>query len=155
MPRKQAVKADSVLPKAQKSAVKTLKQLPVGPVTAESGRFQPGTSGNPAGRPIGAKNAVTRLKVELELAVRTHNNAPTAEKVVAVLQEVYNAAMDGSRQAQKLYLDYTLSKPRDSEEDADNKAREYRFLVVDARQASREEPKPISGETFDNPPQDS
>lgn len=127
-------------------------QLPEsGSAATDGGLFPKGKSGNPAGRPKGSKNLSTRLKNDMELAVR---QAISVADVIEVWNEVVKAAKDGSRQAQKLVLDYTLTKPRDADDDEDKGAREYRFLVIDARSIDREEPKPVSGETYDNPPQD-
>jgi hypothetical protein len=122
-----------------------------GSAATDGGRFPKGTSGNPAGRPKGSKNLATRLKNDLELAVR---QAISVQDVIEVWTEVVKAAKDGSRQAQKLVLDYTLTKPREADEDDDKAPREYRFLVIDARQIEREEPKPVSGAIYDNPPQE-
>lgn len=79
-----------------------------------SGLWQPGQSGNPAGRPKGRKSQITQLKQELEIAVRD-NLDPKA--IRGILQAMADKAMEGNVGAAKLILDKVLSNAREAEEE--------------------------------------
>jgi len=67
-----------------------------------NGRFEPGRSGNPAGRPKGARGHAT-LAAEAMLE----------EKVQAVIDNLIDRALAGSIPATRLCLDRTMVQPRD------------------------------------------
>jgi len=69
--------------------------------TQADGRFKPGESGNPAGRPKGAKNKTTLLAEEA-----------MAEKVGAVVDKLVERALAGSTGAIRQFLDRTMPVPR-------------------------------------------
>jgi len=69
--------------------------------TQVNGRFKPGESGNPAGRPKGAKNKATLLAEEA-----------MAEKVGAVVDKLVERALAGSTTAIRQFLDRTMPMPR-------------------------------------------
>jgi len=69
--------------------------------TQADGRFRPGESGNPAGRPRGAKNKATILAEEA-----------MAEKVGAVVDKLVERALAGSTSAIRQFLDRNLPMPR-------------------------------------------
>lgn len=85
-------------------------------VRDEQGRFPKGVSGNPAGRPKNARNAITDIKQELELAVR-QNMSPI--KIAQVVDKMYELALEGSVGAAKLLLDKTISNARTETDDQD------------------------------------
>ena len=71
--------------------------------TAEApanGRYKPGASGNPAGRPKGAKNKATFLAEE------------AMEEVSAVVEKLVERALAGSTGAIRQFLDRTMPMPR-------------------------------------------
>lgn len=70
------------------------------------GKFQPGESGNPDGRPKGAKNKITLLKESLELMLRERSEP----RMVAVLDQAIQLAMEGDRAMIKLLLEMHMSK---------------------------------------------
>ena len=70
------------------------------------GKFQPGESGNPDGRPKGAKNKITLLKESLELMLRERSEP----RMVAVLDQAMQLAMEGDRSMIKLLLELHMSK---------------------------------------------
>ncbi len=72
-----------------------------------------GVSGNPAGRPKNAKNEITTLKQDLELAVRKNVSALDIQDIVGAMVE---KAKDGSVQAAKLILDKTISNAKEAED---------------------------------------
>lgn len=70
------------------------------------GKFLPGESGNPDGRPKGSKNKITLLKESLELMLRERSEP----KMVAVLDQAIQLAMTGDRSMIKLLLELHMSK---------------------------------------------
>jgi len=83
-------------------------------IAAHGGMWQPGQSGNPAGRPPGAKGKLTALKRELEIAVRDNLNP----KIIrAILQRMAEQALAGDVKAAKLILDKVLTNASDGEEE--------------------------------------
>lgn len=77
------------------------------------GRFLPGKSGNPAGRPLSAKNQITVKKQQLELAVRDNVHP---DEITEIVKSMIKLAKEGSVQAAKLILDKTVSNARDAED---------------------------------------
>jgi len=69
--------------------------------TQANGRFKPGESGNPAGRPRVAKNKTTLLAEEA-----------MAEKVGAVVDKLVERALAGSTSAIRQFLDRNMPVPR-------------------------------------------
>lgn len=78
------------------------------------GKFVKGVSGNPMGRPKGKKNQITNLKQDLEIAIR-ENMSP--ERVKAVVDAMFAAALEGNVGAGKLILDKVLSNAREAEDE--------------------------------------
>ena len=75
-----------------------------------SGRFEPGNSANPSGRPKGSKNKTTKLREELL--------GPILPEAVEKLHESVKA---GERWAVEMTISYSLPKPKpiDTEEMAE------------------------------------
>lgn len=69
-------------------------------------RFQPGKSGNPAGRPRGSKNAITLLKQSMELELRDQAGPDMA----GVLDKAVELALEGHPGMIKLLLELHMSK---------------------------------------------
>ena len=67
-----------------------------------NGRFEPGRSGNPAGRPKGARGRATLVA-----------DALLEERVKAVVDNLIDRALAGSIPATRLCLDRTMVQPRD------------------------------------------
>lgn len=65
-------------------------------------RFKPGRSGNPKGRPKGAKglNTMVRETLGSKIAVRTANGTKHISRIEAVLQKTVEQAMKGNPRAQ-------------------------------------------------------
>jgi hypothetical protein len=72
----------------------------------EEGKFLPGVSGNPNGRPKGSRNKITLMKLMAEEAVREGN----AEKMLEVCKKVIEQAIDGNIDSQKLVWAAVMSK---------------------------------------------
>lgn len=66
------------------------------------------------GRPKGKKNQITNLKQDLEIAIR-ENMSP--ERVKAVVDAMFAAALEGNVGAGKLILDKVLSNAREAEDE--------------------------------------
>lgn len=108
------------------------------------GKFLPGKSGNPAGLPKGTKQKNRELKDRIELALRQEFRVSDLKRV---WRAVVENAVGGSVGAQKLVLEYTMSKVSDvMKEEEDKGPREYVFYVVDSRAAGETDEKPIEGE---------
>jgi hypothetical protein len=89
-------------------------------IRESNGRFPKGQSGNPAGRPLGSKSKIAKMKQELEVAIREHLQPRHIKEIVnAMVKE----AKGGNVAAAKLILDKVLSNASGSEEDssADNR----------------------------------
>ena len=82
------------------------------------GKFLPGTSGNPNGRPLGKKNQITALKQELELAVRDHIRP---KRIRQIIDAMCVKAIEGNVGAAKLILDKVLSNATDTEDVSEGK----------------------------------
>lgn len=82
----------------------------------EKGQFVAGVSGNPNGRPKGKRNQITNLKQDLEIAVR-ENMSP--ERVQAVVDAMFAAAIEGNVGAGKLLLDKVLSNAKEADDEKD------------------------------------
>ena len=88
--------------------------------------WKPGQSGNPAGRKAGSRNYITKLKQELEIAVRDNLHPK-------VIGEILNAmalkALEGNVGAAKLILDKTISNAKETDEDISG-ATHYVFRIT-------------------------
>jgi hypothetical protein len=85
----------------------------------DTGQFEKGVSGNPAGRPKGRKNEIIELKQDLEIAIRKHL---TPDKVARIVDKMVQLAENGRVGAAKLLLDKVVSNARDGDE-MDDKSR--------------------------------
>jgi hypothetical protein len=75
-------------------------------------RFKPGQSGNPRGKPAGAKNAVTLLKRLLlaPLLVKQNGRETKTSKLRAIVMGLVNRAMQGDYASIRLLLQYGLER---------------------------------------------
>jgi|10_taG_2_1085330.scaffolds.fasta_scaffold76163_2 hypothetical protein len=80
---------------------------------SRDGRWLPGKSGNPSGRPPSRKNQITVLKQDLEIAIR---DGLKKKDINDIVQSMVTLAKTGSVQAAKLVLDKTISNARDVED---------------------------------------
>jgi len=92
------------------------KDTPVATRDPSTGQFVKGVSGNPAGRPVSTKNQLTNVKQEMELAIRK-NMSP--QKISAIVETMYELALEGSVGAAKLLLDKTVSNAKTEEDNTD------------------------------------
>jgi len=72
-----------------------------------SGRFKPGTSGNPRGRPKGARNFVTLLEQELQQTITVNENGKKKKitRQQAMVKRVVTNALNGDAKAILLLID--------------------------------------------------
>jgi Family of unknown function (DUF5681) len=85
--------------------------IPAKPI---NGRYLPGQSGNPAGRPKGAKNKVTLMKLALEGELRTQLGPAMAE----VLAVAITKAKQGNESMIKLLVDKTIPTTKAQDDEA-------------------------------------
>ena len=81
------------------------------------GKWLPGKSGNPRGRPKGSKNRITLLKMMAEEAVREQHTP----QMLAVIKQIIDSAQDGDKEAQRLVWNAIMSRGLS---DSDGKGRE-------------------------------
>lgn len=112
------------------------------------GQFIKGSSGNPAGRPLGARNKIIRQKLALEAAVRDNVSPNEIQKLLKVMMA---EALAGNTAAGKYILDKFLSNAK-VEEEADANDKGIQVVVKNATFAvtAGDEPKPIEGEIIND-----
>ena len=83
-------------------------------------QFQPGQSGNPNGRPKGAKNLKTDLEEELQerIALREGGERRTVSKQRAMLKRLLERALQGDTKAAALLLNMAARLLDQSEDEA-------------------------------------
>lgn len=111
----------------------------------DKGQFVTGVSGNPKGRPKGAKSVIVQQKLALEAAVR---EGVSPEKVADILNKLYEAAMDGDVTAAKYILDKFMSNAK-IEEDDDKADKGVQIVIKNATFGAlngEDNAKPIDGE---------
>ena len=66
-----------------------------------SGRFRPGTSGNPRGRPKGSRNFITLLEQELNKTISVTENGRKRKltRLQAIVKRMVNSALNGDQRA--------------------------------------------------------
>jgi hypothetical protein len=95
-------------------------------IRRHGGMWKPGQSGNPAGRPKGAKNHIKELQRELEIAVRDNLNPRV---IRGILERVAEEALAGDMKAAKLILDKVLSNAGDGGDESNTAPPAFIFQV--------------------------
>ena len=85
---------------------------------SKEGKFLPGTSGNPLGRPVGRKAQIDVLKQELEIAVR---DKLKPQRIINILEKMCSLAEKGDVKAAKLVLSLAVSPAAASSEAAEER----------------------------------
>ena len=82
-------------------------------------QFRPGQSGNPSGRPKGARNFKTELREELSelVTVRDGDREIEVSKQRALIRSVVAAAIDGNQRAAASVLAMCMRMLADAEDD--------------------------------------
>ena len=103
-------------------------------------QFQPGQSGNPAGRPKGARNIKADLREELaELVSYTEGNRPLElSKQRLLVKKLVMAAIDGDARAMATVLSISIralgdDKPDQGEESPEDREIMQAFAIRPAR----------------------
>ncbi len=76
-------------------------------------RFQPGVSGNPAGKPVGAKNLSTLLREALAKIVKNAEGEDTTYEVLLIKRVMKKAIEQGDMRAVELIWAYLEGKPKE------------------------------------------
>lgn len=105
--------------------------------------FQPGKSGNPAGRPKGSRNKVTLMKIALEGELRTQLGPHMAE----ILAQAIQMAKAGDASMIKLLVDKTVPTTKASDDEAEAKEK---IQIYIGRLPDRKEETVVNGEVIDN-----
>jgi len=116
----------------------------------ETGQFLAGVSGNPAGRPKGARSKAFELQHRLEAAVREHI---PVERVYRIIDKLCELAESGDKKAAKIILDKLVpdaAHGSDDEAEAGGKTVVFRIENATFAAASRPMASPI---VIDNPPE--
>ena len=102
-------------------------------------QFEPGQSGNPAGRPKGVINITTRIKqiLEMELQIKDPVSNELCKKTVSEIigLKLAKEAMTGNIKAIKIILDRVEGKVSDPEQSPDEWIGEQLRIIVDEPKA--------------------
>lgn len=109
----------------------------------EKGQFLAGSSGNPVGRPVGARDRIVQQKLALEAAVREN---VSSQEISAILNVMADAAKNGNVAAGKYILDKFISNAK-VEEEVDMGDKGITVVVKNATfQVVGDEPEALEGE---------
>lgn len=75
-------------------------------VRDDTGKFLEGVSGNMAGRPVGSRSKLVKIKEKLELAVRENISA---DRICRIVSKMADLAEAGDTKAARLILDKFMS----------------------------------------------
>jgi hypothetical protein len=87
-------------------------------IRSPEGKFVKGKSGNPKGRPKGAKNRITELKQEMELTLREGLNPDVLKAVIA---SMVAEALEGNVSAAKLILDKVMQNAKTDDDSGEDR----------------------------------
>lgn len=91
-----------------------LEPVPQVPVEdKKSNLWAPGQSGNPKGRPLGSKNKISVLKLDLEHALRER----MVKRLPKIIDAILTAAEEGDKEMRKLVWNSWISKTATAEEE--------------------------------------
>ena len=103
--------------------------------------WQKGQSGNPAGRPKGAKNAITLAKLQLESELRSQ----IGPKMALVMDKAVELALEGDTQMIRLLADQWIGKSR-SNDNEDAPKEKIQIIIGKLDQQPEIEGRVIKGE---------
>ena len=102
-------------------------------------QFEPGQSGNPAGRPKGVINITTRIKqiLEMELQIKDPVSNELCKKTVSEIigLRLAKEAMSGSIKAVKIILDRVEGKVAEPQQSPEEWIGEQLSIIVDEPKA--------------------
>lgn len=101
--------------------------------------WKKGQSGNPLGRPVGAKNKITMMKQALEGELR----AQLGPQMAQVLAKAIEMALDGDGPMIKLLVDKVLTTSKDDPSEADQAPK---VQIMIGKLPERKEDISINGE---------
>jgi hypothetical protein len=105
-------------------------------------QFQPGKSGNPTGRPKGAKNIDTLMAEELAAPVNIREQGVelTVSKAHAIVKKLMASAMNGDMRASSAVLAWHAQKAARSQ-DSDEEVADADLQILEALQNRKAFPK--------------
>jgi hypothetical protein len=105
-------------------------------------QFRPGKSGNPNGRPKGARNIDTLMAEELAAPVKIREQGvdQTVSKAHAIVKKVLASAMNGDMRASSAVLAWYAQKAARNQ-DADEEVAAEDIAIFDALQNRKSPPK--------------
>jgi len=115
-------------------------------VRDKGGRFVKGATGNPKGRPLGAKNRIVKAKQELELLLR--EEIVNADQIRGIWLSMVAEAQNGNVTAAKLILDKVMSNSK-VDEDVGQDGNQITIKIDNLTLPGHDE-KVVEGEVIDN-----
>lgn len=105
----------------------------------EEGKFLEGTSGNPAGRPLGSRSKLVKIKERLDIAVREN---VSADRIYRIVVKMADMAEEGDVKAARLILDKFLSGAA-SGEDPEDASQVSRGITIRIENATFAKENPV------------
>jgi Family of unknown function (DUF5681) len=102
-------------------------------------QFQPGQSGNPSGRPKGARNFKSELREELSelVTIREGERDVQVSKQRALIKNLVAAAIDGNQRAAASVLAMCVRMLADAEEDEATESEDQEIVEAFAKRKKR------------------
>lgn len=109
---------------------------------AKAHLWQKGKSGNPKGRPVGAKNKITLMKLVLEGELRSQ----LGPQMAAIVAKGVEMALAGDQAMIKLFVDKVLPTTKAGEDEGERKEQ---INIMIGRLPDRKEDITINGEVVE------
>lgn len=103
-------------------------------IRTKDGKFLPGKSGNPHGRPPTKRDKINAIQQRLELAIRRNLDPRTVSKIVqATAQDALDAEDSKTKTAaRKLIFEYCIAKPSNAEDKQERTENKISIVIENA-----------------------